>query len=218
MAAGWPAGEGSERSDKELVVAAREGDAAAFDLLFYRYRDGIFRVALAVTKDLSAAEEILVDTFARAYRALARLDPHDSLRPWLYRVALNLSYNRRHRGRYTTEPLEEASELVVAEEISPEGLAERGEVQRAVLEAIDRLSFKHRVVVILHHLHGMDLAEIAEIVDCPVGTVKSRLHYALRRLRTSLLADRRIDTGLLADRRIKLEPGGAEAATEETRE
>lgn len=209
MAEGWAAGEGSERSDKELVLAARAGHTAAFDLLFYRYRDGIYRVGLAVTKDPSAAEEILVDTFARAYRALERLDPHDSLRPWLYRVALNLSYNRFSRGRYTTQPLEDATEHAVeAEEISPHGLAERGEVQRAVLEAIDGLSFKHRVVVILHHLHGMDLAEIAEIVDCPVGTVKSRLHYALRRLRTSLLADRRIE----------LEPRGVKAATEEARE
>lgn len=209
MAERWPAGEASERSDKELVVAARGGETAAFDLLFYRYRDGIYRVALAVTKDPSAAEEILVDTFARAHRAMERLDPHDSLRPWLYRVALNLSYNRRPRGKFTLHPLEDATEyIMVAEESSPHGLAERGEVQRAVLEAIDALSFKHRVVVILHHLHGMDLAEIAEIVDCPVGTVKSRLHYALRHLRASLLADRRIE----------LEPKSVKSATEEAAE
>jgi RNA polymerase sigma-70 factor (ECF subfamily) len=193
----WPAGEGTERTDKELVVAAQGGDESSFDLLFYRYRDGIYRVALAVTKDPSAAEEILVDTFARAYRALARLDPQNSLRPWLYRVALNLSYNRRPRGRITFHPLEEAGERAAESlEASPQGLAESKELQRVVLEAIDRLSFKHRVVVILHHLQGLDLAEIAEIVDCPVGTVKSRLHYALRHLRVSLLADRRLDLEL----------------------
>ncbi len=194
MAQGWPAGHADERTDKRLVDAARAGDTRAFDALFYRYRDGIYRVALAVTRDPGAAEEILVDTFARSHRALARLEPQNSLRPWLYRVALNLSYNRRPRGRFTLEPLDAASEgLLEAEEDSPQLLAERGELQRAVLDAVEGLSFKHRVVVILHHLHGMDLAEIAEIVDCPVGTVKSRLHYALRRLRTSLLADRRID-------------------------
>jgi len=197
MADRWPAGEGSERTDKALVVAAQGGDESSFDLLFYRYRDGIYRVALAVTKDPSAAEEILVDTFARAYRALARLDPHDSLRPWLYRVALNLSYNRRPRGRFTLHPLEDANERIAdGVDVSPQSHAEREELQRAVLEAIDRLSFKHRVVVILHHLQGLDLAEIAEIVDCPVGTVKSRLHYALRHLRVSLLADRRIELEL----------------------
>ena len=209
MSEGWPAGHGTDRTDKDLVDAARAGDELSFDLLFYRYRDGIYRVAYAVTKDPSAAEEILVDTFARAYRALARLDPHDSLRPWLYRVALNLSYNRRPHRRFTLHPLDDASdEIAEAEEVSPNSLAERSEVQRAVLEAIDRLSFKHRVVVILHYLQGLDLAEIAEIVECPVGTVKSRLHYALRHLRTSLLADGRIE----------LEPRVRRAATGEARE
>lgn len=209
MAEGWPTGEGTDRSDKELVDAARAGDQASFDLLFYRYRDGIYRVALAVTKDPSAAEEILVDTFARAYRAIGRLEPQTSLRPWLYRVALNLSYNRRPRGRYMLHTLEDAGdEVLEADEISPQHLAERGELQRAVLEAIDRLSFKHRVVVILHHLQGLDLAEIAEIVDCPVGTVKSRLHYALLHLRVSLLADRRIE---VEPKRV---PGATREATE----
>ena len=186
--------EWSERSDRDLVRSAQAGDMASFDGLFYRYRDGIYRVALAVTKDPSSAEEILVDTFARAHRALARLDPRDTLRPWLYRVALNLSYNRRSRRVFPVRTLDEATEeVVVAEESSPQALAERGELQRAVLDAVDHLSFNHRVVVILHYLHGMNLSEIAEIAGCPVGTVKSRLHYALRRLRTRLLADRRIE-------------------------
>jgi RNA polymerase sigma-70 factor (ECF subfamily) len=194
MSESWAEGVGTEQSDKQLVHSAQRGDTEAFDLLFYRYRDGIYRVALAVTKDPSAAEEILVDTFARAYRAIARLDPQDSLRPWLYRVALNLSYNRRPRSKLLVASLEDASdEVFVADEASPQSVAERGELQRAVLESIDLLSFKHRVVVILHYLHGMNLSEIAEIVGCPVGTVKSRLHYALRRLRSSLLADRRLE-------------------------
>ena len=124
------AGEADEaRSDRELVYAARDGDTRAFDALFYRHRDGIFRLGLAITKDPSAADEIVVDTFARAHRALARLEPDDSLRPWLYRVAVNLSYNRRPRKGVVLSPLEDA-----------------------------------------------------------VGAVKSRLHYALRRLRTHLSA------------------------------
>src|SRR5438309_10457486 len=89
---------GDARSDRELVYAARDGDTLAFDALFYRYRDGIFRLGLAITKDPSAAEELAVDTFARAHRALARLDADDSLLPWLYRVAVILSYNCRPRN------------------------------------------------------------------------------------------------------------------------
>ena len=152
---------GDSRNDHELVYAAREGDTIAFDALFYRYRDGIFRLGLAITKDPSAAEEIVVDTFARAHRALARLEPDASLRPWLYRVAVNLSYNRRPR---------------------------KGVVLSSLDDAVDELGPKHRLVVVLHYMNGLNLTEIAEVVDCPVGTVKSRLHYALRRLRTHLAA------------------------------
>src|SRR2546429_7094460 len=100
---------GDNRTDHDLVYAARDGDTVAFDALFYRYRDGIFRLGLAITKDPSAAEEIVVDTFARAHRALARLEPDDSLRPWLYRVAVNLSYNRRPRKNVVLSSLDDAS-------------------------------------------------------------------------------------------------------------
>ena len=193
-----------ERSDRELVVAARAGEVRAFDALFYRYRDGIFRLALAITKDVSHAEEIAVDTFARAHRALDRLEPDDSLRPWLYRVAVNLSYNRRPRKGLTFTSLDAAlDDVMAADERSPAALAEESEARRAVLECVDRLGPKHKIVVVLHYLSDLNLAEIAEIVDCPVGTVKSRLHYALRTLRVHLSAH----PG------VAIEPAGAERAT-----
>src|SRR5919198_1059371 len=127
------------RTDRELVYAAREHDMLAFDALFYRYKDGIFRLGLAITKDPSAAED-------------------------------------------ATE------EVTASEERSPSSLAELAELRRVVLAAIDTLGPKHKVVVVLHYLNGLNLAEIAQVVDCPVGTVKSRLHYALRRLRAHLAA------------------------------
>lgn len=177
------------RGDRELVYAAREGDMQAFDGLFYRYKDGIFRLGLAITKDPSAAEEIVIDTFARAHRALARLEPEGSLRPWLYRVAVNLSYNRRPRKGLVMSTLEDATEEVLtSDDRSPSSLAELAELRRMVLAAVDTLGPKHKVVVVLHYLNGLNLAEIAQVVDCPVGTVKSRLHYALLRLRTHLAA------------------------------
>ncbi|HLQ05496.1 MAG TPA: sigma-70 family RNA polymerase sigma factor [Verrucomicrobiae bacterium] len=177
------------RGDRELVYAAREGDMQAFDALFYRYKDGIFRLGLAITKDPSAAEEIVVDTFARAHRAIARLEPEGSLRPWLYRVAVNLSYNRRPRRGLVTSTLEDVhEESLTSDDRSPSSLAELKELRDIVLAAVDTLGPKHKVVVVLHYLNGLNLAEIAQVVDCPVGTVKSRLHYALRRLRTHLAA------------------------------
>lgn len=175
------------RSDRDLVYAARAGDTLAFDALFYRYRDGIYRLGLAVTHDPSAAEEIVVDTFARAHRALARLEPDDSLRPWLYRVAINLSYNRRPRANVVVGTLDDSAEdMFESGERSPSSLVELAELRSEVLAIVDTLGPKHRTVVILHYLNGLNLAEIAQIVDVPVGTVKSRLHYGLRRLRAHL--------------------------------
>jgi len=193
-----------DRGDRALVHAARGGDMDAFDTLFYRYRDGIHRLGYAITKDPSAAAEIVVDTFARAYRALARLEPDDSLRPWLYRVAVNLSYNRQPRKNVSFHPLEEASNEVITERDSPSAAAELAERRRVVLECVDALGPKHKVVVVLHYLNGLSLAEIAEIVEAPVGTVKSRLHYALRGLKVHLAAH----PGLL------FEPLGGPIATE----
>jgi RNA polymerase sigma-70 factor (ECF subfamily) len=178
---------GDSRTDRDLVYAAREGEISAFDALFYRYRDGIFRLGLAITKDPSAAEEIVVDTFARAHRALARLEPDASLRPWLYRVAINLSYNRKPRKNVVFSSLDEAADEALANEAgSPSHVAEQAELRRLVLAAVEGLGPKHRLVVVLHYLNGLSLAEIAEVVECPIGTVKSRLHYALLRLRTHL--------------------------------
>src|SRR5207248_787147 len=146
-------------------------------------------LGLPLTQDPSAAEEIVVDTFARAHRALARLEPDDSLRPWLYRVAVNLSYNRRPRKGLVLSSLDDAvDEAIATDDGSPSHVAEQAELRRFVLQSVDALGPKHRIVVVLHYLNGLNLAEIAEVVDCPVGTVKSRLHYALRRLRTHLAA------------------------------
>ena len=191
-----PKSEGPEveaRGDRELVHAARAGDTVAFDSLFYRYRDGIYRLGFAITRDPSAAEEIVVDTFARAYRAIERLEPDDSLRPWLYRVAVNLSYNRRPRKGVTFSSLDDGTDDIPAEAESPSEAAERAERRRVVLECVDTLGAKHKVVVVLHYLNGLNLAEIAEIVEVPVGTVKSRLHYALRKLRVQLSAHPGLD-------------------------
>lgn len=192
------------RDDRELVYAARRGDERAFDALFYRYRDGIYRLSLAITKDPHAAEEVVVDTFARAHRALARLEPDDTLRPWLYRVAINESYDRRPRATATSLD-ETAEELAAGDERSPSAVAERHETRRVVLAAVDTLDDKHRTVVVLHYLSELALAEIAVIVGAPVGTVKSRLHYALRRLRTYLAAHPE----------LALEPPGRTEATGE---
>jgi RNA polymerase sigma-70 factor (ECF subfamily) len=139
---------------------------------------------LAVTRNQQAAEDILQDTFLRLHANVDRLDGSVPIAPWLHRVTVNLSYNWHAKGRRWVHSLEGVIEnLVSTAHVSPERQAQRSEMRDVVQKAINALSFNQRVVVILFYLNGFNLEEIAYILDCPVGTVKSRLHYARRNLR-----------------------------------
>ena len=188
----WPMPE-----DAELVARIRDGDLGAFELLYNKYKREVYQTALAITRDRDAAEEILQDCLVRTYKNIHKLNGDGSIAPWLHRVTVNLSYSWGARRRPFLLPLEEMLDRVTApSSASPERRAERREIQGLVQEAIDSLSSKHRAVVVLYYLHGFSLAEIAYILSCPVGTVKSRLHYACRNLKRYLEGDQRVSTGV----------------------
>ncbi len=169
-------------------------DLDAFEAFFARHRTLVFRTAYGLTGDRQAAEEVLQDTFARAYRHRGRLRTDVSPVPWLHRVALNLCYSRLDRRRVQTEPIGEAAEAHAGPASGePSARAEQQEVRRIVREGIAALPSKHQHVVVLYYLHGFSLQETASLLDLRLGTVKSRLHYALRTLRGHLERDRRFD-------------------------
>jgi len=170
--------------DDQLITQIRGGDLKALEMLYDKYKEQIYRTALAITRDQQAAEDILQDCFLRLHANVNRLDGSVPIAPWLYRVTVNLSYNWHAKGRRWVHSLEELLEnLVSSPQASPERQAERMELKDIVQKAIDTLSFGQRAVVVLFYLGGFSLEEIAYILDCPVGTVKSRLHYARRNLR-----------------------------------
>ena len=184
-------------NDSELIPLAREGDLAAFQVLYDKYKGQVYRAALAITRDRSAAEDILQECFVRVYTHLDKVDVARPLSPWIHRIAVNLSYNWVTKRRRWFPSLGEVMEQwVVDRSSSPEHILEREEMQRIVQEAIHSLSFAQRVVVILFYLNGFSLEEIAYVLDCPVGTVKSRLHYARQNLRRKLGVDKRLPAGL----------------------
>lgn len=179
--------------DAELVSRIREGDAEAFAALYDRYKKGLFRTALAITDDQGAAEEILQDCFLRAYRSLSRIDCAAPLGPWLHRIVVNLSYNWAVKRRPWFVSVEEIIDrLVAAPQVSPEHAYERKELLRRLHEAINSLKIHHRLVVILFYLQGFSLTEIAYILECPVGTVKSRLHHARKILKRELAEEQAV--------------------------
>ncbi len=177
----------SSVDDATLVIRVQGGDLNAFEQLFMRYKGMIYRTALAVTRDSGAAEEVLQDCFLKTYQNINRINTDVPLSPWLHRVAVNLSCNVLKKRRSWLEPLENLAERLFADPSrSPEQAAEHSELSATLQRAINKLPLKHRVVVVLHYLQEFSLPEISYILDCPVGTVKSRLHYARQVLRISL--------------------------------
>jgi RNA polymerase sigma factor (sigma-70 family) len=183
-------------SDAELIRLMQSDDLDAFETFFLRHRTLIFRTAYGLTGDRHAAEEVLQDTFARAWKHRATLLPELSPVPWLHRVALNLCYSRLDRRRVRAEPIGESTVAHLRDgAVEPAERAERQELRQIVREGIAALSPKHQSVVVLYYLHGLSLQETASFLDVRLGTVKSRLHYALRSLRSHLERDRRFESG-----------------------
>jgi RNA polymerase sigma-70 factor (ECF subfamily) len=175
------------QDDTELVRRIQLGDMAAFEALFYKYQGPIYRTAMAITRDAGSAEEVLQDCFYKTYLNILKITGEGSLSPWLHRVAVNLSCNAIKKRRVWLEPIETIAEYFFTDpNHSPEQLVERSELQGTMREAINTLSLKHRIVVILHYLQDFSLPEIAYILDLPVGTIKSRLHHARKELRDRL--------------------------------
>ncbi|WP_026370211.1 RNA polymerase sigma factor [Kallotenue papyrolyticum] len=173
--------------DAIYLRAVANGDMHALEVLFQKYQAQIYQTALGVTRDPSLAEEVLQDVFFRLYRHADRLDGSSPLAPWLYRVTINLCYNRLKGLRAWTDSFHELAErLFSPSSSSPERSVERSELQLVVQQALAELDPKHRAVVVLFYLHEYSVQEIAEIVGVPEGTVKSRLFYARKLLRRYL--------------------------------
>lgn len=182
----------------DLIARAKGGDLVAFEALYEMHKAAIYRTAIAITNDRSVAEEILQDTFLRAFKHIARVRDGVSLSPWLYRITVNLAYDWTVKQKRWLSAINNIIERIVVPTVSsPERSVEEREIQELLYEAINRLEFKQRTTLILFYLQDFSLSEIAEIMECPVGTVKSRLHYARGNLRRELLADKRLPGGLI---------------------
>ncbi len=179
--------------ERALIVRIQQGDLKALGELYRQYREMVFRTALATTNDARAAEDILQECFIRLYRYAVSIDAERPLRPWLYRVTLNLVYDWSAQRRWP-QPLDEMLEWFqgfVAAFPAPDRQAEERETNRIVHQVIARLSPAHQKVIVLFYLEDISVEKISEILAIPPGTVKSRLHYARKGLRKELLRQQR---------------------------
>ena len=167
----------------DLIGRARRGDDAAWEILVRDHQEAVFRLAYLLLGDAHEAEDVAQDAFIRAFRALDSFDTTRPLRPWLLRITANLAHNhRRSVKRYVAM----IKRTMLAEPEPVTTLGERSAQQweaQTLWEAVRRLSAREQEVVYLRYFLDLSEAEMAAALDVPPGTIKSRLHRALGRLR-----------------------------------
>ena len=178
---------GAERDDFALVAAARAGSAEAFGMLVDRYRAPVVRLAYRLTRDPDEAKDIAQDAFLRAYRRIGAFRPDRPFSRWLFVIARNASLDSIRRRRRAAQYAGK-DELPPAE-VGPEELAVRNDEATRVHVALDSLPAKYRDVLELFYIGDLRYREIALELDIPIGTVKTYISRAKRRLREELAAE-----------------------------
>lgn len=169
-------------TDTELVEQALVGRVEAFNLLVWRWQRQLYNYLLRLTGNRSVAEDICQEAFLRSYLNLKELRERERFASWLFRIAVNLyrSYRRR------PSPLAAAADLNDTGDSAGEAHPMSREMQLTIRTLISRLKPELREVVLLRFFHGFQFDEMAGILNCPVGTLKSRLYKAVDELRTGL--------------------------------
>ncbi len=172
----------------QLIRQLQCGDLEALGKLFEQHKDMVYRTAFAMTRDAHVAEDILQECFVRLWTYCDSVDSHRSLKPWLYRVTVNLVYDwssKKRIGQSLDDVLEWLSGLPGGFP-SPDHQAEARENSHMVQDVVAGLPAAHKAVVVLFYMENLAVDEIVSVLELPVGTVKSRLHYARKRLRKVL--------------------------------
>mgnify|MGYP000983209397 CR=1 FL=1 len=182
--------------DALLVRRAREGDLEAYDTLVRRHQERLYHTVYHMTANHEDASDLTQEAFIKAFQALRSFKGDCSFFTWLYRIAVNrtLNFLKQRRNRVTNLSLndldlgaESDPELVaLVSEQTPRRQADLSELQEKLNAAMLKLSEVHRMVVILHDIQGLQHDEIAEIMGCNPGTVRSRLFYARQQLQAYL--------------------------------
>jgi RNA polymerase sigma-70 factor (ECF subfamily) len=178
-----------------LVRRARNGEMSAYDDLVRRYQERIYATIYHMTSNHEDANDLAQETFIKAYQALKSFKGGSSFYTWVYRIAVNKTINflkqRKNRAQMSLNDLDFNAEhdpdlVALISDKTPRRDAGMAELQEKLNEAMQKLSEHHRLVVTLHDVQGMSHEEIAKIMDCNIGTVRSRLFYARQQMQAYL--------------------------------
>jgi RNA polymerase sigma-70 factor (ECF subfamily) len=183
-------------ADLDVVRRVQSGDVAAFDQLVHKYRERVFGVVYNMTSNREDTADLTQDAFIKTFQSINRFQGQSSFFTWLYRIAVNstLTHLRKHRLRtfFSFEKIDQddpvSAELIAAltDATGADQATFTRELQEKLNEAMQKLSIRHRTVITLFEIDGLSHQEIAEVMDCSVGTVRSRLHYAKQQLQSEL--------------------------------
>jgi len=173
-------------ADQDLVRRVQRGDKKAFDALVLKYQHRVLKLVVRYVHDQAEAMDIAQEAFLKAYRALPRFRGDSAFYTWLYRIAINTAKNHLvARGRRPPGSDIDASEaeqyegaIALHEIATPEQMIQKEELEQAVFKAIDELPEDLRTAIALREFEGMSYEDIAVAMDCPIGTVRSRIFRA----------------------------------------
>jgi RNA polymerase sigma-70 factor (ECF subfamily) len=182
-----------ELTDAVFVARARSGDTDAYRVLVDRHGRALFRLAFRMTGNEQDAEDVVQESFLRAYRQLGKFDERASFGTWLYRIATNCSLDlvrsRKRRSEHLAPVSEEADDPVTTlptGDPNPERMALSGEVRERVAEAMNELSATERTAFVLRHFEGMCIEDLSRVLDCQPGAAKHSVFRAVQKLRRAL--------------------------------
>jgi len=177
---------GDDGADIHLVERVKRGDKSAFDLLVLKYQHRIVKLVSRYVRDPSDALDVAQEAFLKAYRAIPKFRGESAFYTWLYRIAINTAKNylvmmSRRPTEIEPETAEgETPELesILKEQATPENLLLTEEIQKTIVEAIETLPEDLRTAINLREVEGLSYEEIAQVMSCPIGTVRSRIFRA----------------------------------------
>src|ERR1022692_2049338 len=181
--------------EQELVKRARQGDLSAYDDLVRRYQERIYATLYHMTSNHEDANDLAQEAFIKAFQALKSFKGGSSFYTWVYRIAVNKTINflkqRKNRSQMSLDDLDFNAEhdpdlVALISDKTPRREVALAELQEKLNAAMQKLSESHRLVVTLHDVQGLSHEEIAKIMECNVGTVRSRLFYARQQLQAIL--------------------------------
>lgn len=179
---------GTDCQDAELVTRAKTGDVDAFEILVKRYRNEVFALSYHFVRNREQAWDVSQEVFIKAHNALGRFRGDASFKTWLMRITANQCKDYLKKRRLETVSFDDSrlAEDAPSHVLPPDRSLEAREIGEAVQKALDKLSHKHRTAFILREFEGLSYEDMAQVMNCSIGTVMSRLHHARKKLQKGL--------------------------------